>query len=99
MFFDIHGSFITLVVKYPNLNFIIRPKIKFTRKGSNWVYLLHELLKKFNPKLYPNLIIDNIENFHDRLKGFYMLVPIHGTSGAMRLKCRYISFIRKIYQK
>ena len=46
LFFDVHGSFIRLAKKYPNLNFIIRPKIKFTRKGSNWINLLHELLKE-----------------------------------------------------
>ena len=44
LFFDVHGSFITLAKKYPNLNFIIRPKTKFTH--FNWINLLHELFEK-----------------------------------------------------
>lgn len=82
LFFDVHGSFIRLAKKYPNLNFIIRPKIKFTRKGSNWINLLQELFerKNFNHKLYPNLIIDDIENFHDRLKNISICCGIQSTA-------------------
>ena len=38
------------------------------------------LKKKFNPKLYPNLIIDNIENFHDRLKNISICCGIQSTA-------------------